>query len=680
MKVKFIKEIQQNRWYLICFILLFVLLITKLFVQSFLVGPSYDEMLHIGLGKTIVEDGWRFTNPHSCGHPILSTMLNSTFLFLLRFPYGIFNATHWPHGEPGLTLLYKAGHPSWLILFLSRLSTIIITIILTLFVYFWGKKIGGVKAGLISMFLIIFEPNILAHGILVNNDIFITTIIFVTMYVAWNYGQNISKKSRILTGISLGIAQLIKVSAIALYPMLFVYFLWRTIKRHLKFNRFLIDLVIFGIISIIIIIIGYRIVSLPAYIELWRRAINIVGPTVHQAFLAGEHSLGGWWYYFPVVFILKTPIALIILLLLSLVITLIEYIKKKKLSQEIFLLLPVVIFFLAAMRSSVNVGVRHILIIYPFFIVFTAVVISKWIKKTIPLIICILLFGWFGINSISIFPHYLAYFNEIAGGPSGGWRYLVDSNNDWGQGLPDLKKYMQKNNIKTIKLSYFGTDDPEPYGINYQYLPSERWCPPAKKQPNPVDLTKGPPTGLIAVSVTMLQGVYFQDFQSPLKYLRSFNPIAKVGYSIFVYDIPDSNQFTTSPRYRQFWDVLLLLRDYKETKFQTIITDSFVVAEFEPKRKDSPNKLYTFSEIGSDFLKFAEKNKLKLPAIVIKVRNEGQIINEPFCFLDEGQNFIWGRLKFTKQGENQNAFIYDIQPLTGEEVIIDEQLDENLDN
>ena len=79
--------------------------------------------------------------------------------------------------------------------------------------------------------------------------------------------------------------------------------------------------------------------------------------------------------------------------------------------------------------------------------------------------VVIALCAWYGGSVLRVHPHYLGYFNELAGGPSGGWRYLVDSNLDWGQDLKALKRWMDDHGVARVKLSYFGAADPDYYGL-----------------------------------------------------------------------------------------------------------------------------------------------------------------------------------------------------------------------
>ncbi|HEY6357390.1 MAG TPA: hypothetical protein VIX35_04050, partial [Vicinamibacterales bacterium] len=138
--------------------------------------------------------------------------------------------------------------------------------------------------------------------------------------------------------------------------------------------------------------------------------------------------------------------------------------------------------------------------------------------------------AWGAASSFWVFPHYLAYFNESIGGPSHGYRYLVDSNLDWGQELKDLKRFMDEHHIAKVYLSYFGTDTPDRYGIVYAALPSYDLPREALQAPSPL-----PAGSWVAISATMLQGVYidapvFREF-------RARTATAVLGYSMFVYHL-----------------------------------------------------------------------------------------------------------------------------------------------
>jgi hypothetical protein len=113
---------------------------------------------------------------------------------------------------------------------------------------------------------------------------------------------------------------------------------------------------------------------------------------------------------------------------------------------------------------------------------------------------------WFLWESLWIRPHYLAYFNLFAGGPAHGYRHLVDSSLDWGQDLPGLKQWLDRRGLANqdqmpVYLSYFGTGDPNYYGIRANWLPG---YPDLWSQQTLLPLRGG----VYCISATMLQQVY----------------------------------------------------------------------------------------------------------------------------------------------------------------------------
>ena len=131
------------------------------------------------------------------------------------------------------------------------------------------------------------------------------------------------------------------------------------------------------------------------------------------------------------------------------------------------------------------------------------------------MVVCILTV-WLGMETLSTYPYYLSYYNELAGGPDNGYKYAVDSNLDWGQDLKRLTQYVNENNIDKIKLEYFGGGNPQYYlGNKYE-----------KFDPNNVSQRHG----WIAVSATALQAGRatatkgFQGDTTFYKWIDSYTP------------------------------------------------------------------------------------------------------------------------------------------------------------
>jgi len=101
-----------------------------------------------------------------------------------------------------------------------------------------------------------------------------------------------------------------------------------------------------------------------------------------------------------------------------------------------------VLYGAAAMTTSLNIGHRHILPIYPplFVLCGACALYFRSLKFRAGAIVISILTCWQVAESFAVRPDYLSYFNQAAGGPEGGYRHLVDSSLDWGQDLPGLKK------------------------------------------------------------------------------------------------------------------------------------------------------------------------------------------------------------------------------------------------
>jgi hypothetical protein len=203
------------------------------------------------------------------------------------------------------------------------------------------------------------------------------------------------------------------------------------------------------------------------------------------------------------------------------------------------LLIPAGGYFAIALTGNINLGYRHLLPVLPFLAVFisTTVVptVLRFSSRPTARYALAALAGWLLVVTFLISPHFLAYFNEAAGGPENGWRILVDSNLDWGQDLQNLKEWLDERGDAQVWLSYFGEARPDYYGINYIGLESN---PPRLMNPQARPYYPfNPAPGLYAISATTLQGVHFENHDL-FAWFREREPIARIGYSIFIYEVP----------------------------------------------------------------------------------------------------------------------------------------------
>lgn len=246
------------------------------------------------------------------------------------------------------------------------------------------------------------------------------------------------------------------------------------------------------------------------------------------AYLRGELRTKGWWYYFPYVLLVKTPLPVLLLCALG---TLGWYARYRSSDPpsgrpNLETLQPIAAFLFiyacAAIASSINIGHRHLLPVYPFLFLIAAGA-ARFFRAGAPALpktlVCLLLL-LHAAGSLRAWPHYLSYFNLPAGGPAQGWRHLSDSNIDWGQDLVHLRRYLDRHPAllpqgQHLKLAYFGMADPSHYLGTVDMLPSSpafqpdvvAAMAPERDDPVPVPITPG----IYAISVTLLTGLYLPE-------------------------------------------------------------------------------------------------------------------------------------------------------------------------
>ncbi|MFW5798989.1 MAG: hypothetical protein ACOCXX_04965, partial [Planctomycetota bacterium] len=188
----------------------------------------------------------------------------------------------------------------------------------------------------------------------------------------------------------------------------------------------------------------------------------------------------------------------------------------------------VVLYLGLAMRSSFNIGHRHLLPLFGPAAVVVAVLVMAWWRRRKRVVgtMLVVLALWQLAVVVSVWPNYLSYFNPIAGGPDQGHRYYVGSNLDWGQDLPALARYQEENRTGPLRLHYFGSADPSAYGV--EVAPPQRG---ERFEAKP---------GVYAISATVWMGVWNSAPGDPLPFpfLRNRRPRALVNNTIFIFDSP----------------------------------------------------------------------------------------------------------------------------------------------
>ena len=571
------------------FVLVFSLLCVSSLLQK---SATIDEPVHLLSGYSYLK--WADFRPNP-EHPPFAKIWAALPLLAFDLKDPRISRPHWDlilENEFGYATtnvaedMFFVDNDGEVLLFCAKLQMILLGILLGIFVFLWTRELFGVPAAVVSLFLFTFDPNILAHSQIVHTDIAFATWSFIATYFFWRALRQLTWANLVGAAVFFGLASITKYS----YPALVLVWAvlgagtviasgplrWGLGSARAVTSRWQKTMVILGILATAGIVAygftwtayGFRYNAIPGGARALTMA-HVMPPdnpalqalvtfvTSHHlapeawiygqlytlkyltrpAYLLGEISRDGFLAYFPVAILVKTPLPALILLAWSVALWSLRRIR----GPGPFLLLPVCVYVLLAISSRMNIGLRHILPIYPFLFVLLGGGAAHlwrgggvWTKRGLAL-----LGVWQLWSSMAVYPHYLSYFNEVAGGAENGHRVLLDSNLDWGQDLKGLKRWMDANGVKKIEMLYFGYVDPEYYGIAAVYPSGNRWLkydPPATRSPDAPRYA--------AISANILYGSRLfldpndadrgrsEDF---VRDLQSKRPVAIIGHSIYVF-------------------------------------------------------------------------------------------------------------------------------------------------
>lgn len=475
-------------------------------------------------------------------------------------------------------------------LFRARMAVTFFTLLLALLVFLAAQEMFGTVAAFIALALLVFDPNLLAHGALVGTDVGLSCFTFASVYAFYRYVKSPSPSRLIVAGIASGLALTCKHTGILVFPMLFLLAIsqvWRgapatepgaapvlstnppaipPAKRALRLALALLAITAIGL-TILWTAYGFRYeartagrqmnppltdflqgLSRPREAHLLHTVARFhllpesyiygladvrIMSDFYTSFLLGKIYPHGVWFYFPVAFTIKSSLSFLLLLLIA-----VWAIAARRFTpwREIyFLTIPPLFYLVIAMSSGMNIGVRHILPMYLFFSVLIAGAASKLIRdhrRWLFLVVSLLIFQ--AISTSRSYPAYLAYANELWGGPPRVHELLSDSNSDWGQQLKDVKHYLDRRNIKDCWFIYFGEGviDASYYGIPCKPLPTadSLWVNEPANAPPAID-------GTVLISAGDLSGFEFGPAPlNPYEQFKSLRPVDVIDYGVFVYE------------------------------------------------------------------------------------------------------------------------------------------------
>jgi 4-amino-4-deoxy-L-arabinose transferase-like glycosyltransferase len=429
----------------------------------------------------------------------------------------------------------------------GRYVTIAFSLLVAACVFSWSRDLYGPAAGLLSLFLYAFDPNVIAHSRLITTDLYASGTILIALYCFWRFVTLGGWPRALLSAGTLGLAQIAKYTAVYLYPILILILLYREGPRLVALARgghrrdlaracvtFSKHALVFAAVSLLVINLAFlcdqsftRVADYRFQSRLFQRLQStpvgyLPAPVPHpylygldwvwfddrqgvgHTYLLGDlRTAEGFKGYFLVASLFKVPLPLLGAIAASLAVCCAGRRSPRFRERELFVLVPVVFFTVYFnFMSNAHWGIRMFLVVFPLLHVFCGVLLRDGLPRGPRARAALgLAAAWLVISVLSYHPHYIPYFNELVWDRKDAYKFLSDSNVDWGQGQWDLARWRERH-------------------------------PHAHVEP------RVPRSGLVVVGVTKLTGVVNTK---RFKWLRdNFEPIGHIAYCYLIFDVPAS--------------------------------------------------------------------------------------------------------------------------------------------
>ncbi len=542
-----------------------VILLGLYFAQSIAASPwhsvTFDEQYHLTPGYVyLTQRDLRFH--HDQNPPLFEAILSAPLLIRSDIRLPLDHPAYRLWGDVYLfsdAFFWHSGNDPDSMVRAGRVMAALVGVSLGLLVFVWGKQMFGELAGWIALFLFAFDPNFIANAI-PTLDLPLAFTVALAMYCLWRYLKRPTVLTLILAGLALGFALATKFLSVMLLPsFLFVLLIYPSSSFRLQPSALIRRLLAFVpmlFVAYLVIWATYLFqfgpvngaglpIPAPQYVE------SFIGMFLKSGegranYLLGQVSTSGWWYYFIVAFFLKTPLPTIIAILFAAA----RWPWRREWRTSSILYLPALIFFLGASISKLQLGYRYILPVLPFLFLMAGraaadVILnpagtqtltpSRRRSRAAARLGVIFLGIWLIISAVVTFPNHLSYFNELAGGPENGYKYLIDSNVDWGQDLPALRDWIDRHQPERLHLAFFGAAYPDRYGVNAIGIPGYPNSAYGVEADAFTSYSLEP--GQYAISATLLRiGLVSRLFDAYRRF-ESMTPIAQPVPSTLIYDV-----------------------------------------------------------------------------------------------------------------------------------------------
>ncbi|MFN8546191.1 MAG: glycosyltransferase family 39 protein [Candidatus Binatia bacterium] len=524
-----------------------------LLTEAFGDSVTVDEFAHLPAGLYYLRTG--HFDLYRLSPPLLREI--AALPVLWARPEGDFDRfTHAPeHWALGYHFMERNAVRYHGLFELARAPMVLLTLGLVGAVHGFARRHLGANAALGAAALIGFSPTVLAHGHLVGTDVGCALGVFLAAWAALAALRRPGIGRTVVLGCALGGAQLTKFSALALYPALVLLALGAAYRTQPRWRPLAVGAVAI-LLSLAIVnaaylgqgsftaaadlpltdpvlrrvatsSLGHLPLPLPSDLVMGLDGQRAEASGVYPAYFHGTWARQGWWYYYPAALVLKETLPLLLLVLWGATVLIARPRLLPRATLATMLVPPALFAGMLIVASDINIGVRYLLPVLPFLALISAVPLAPSAPR-VARRAAVALVTLHVLASVAATPHHLAYFNQLAGEPDGAYRWLVDSNLDWGQELRHLERYLAARGVSAVRLAYFGRAAPELYGIDYE-------------------IPRGPLTpGVYAVSANFLAGMPYFVWDHGTVYdvpantfvaLQRLRPSAVLGRALFVYDI-----------------------------------------------------------------------------------------------------------------------------------------------
>ncbi len=401
------------------------------------------------------------------------------------------------------------------LLFRVHMAVSIFALLLASLLFLAGREMFGTAAGLIAMILFVFDPTILTNAPFVTTDSGATCLFFASVYAFYRYVKAPSGQRVLVCGLTFGLTLVSKHSGILLLPILLLLATgelsgkWYERRKSILRDTIHLGAALFAMAALAIFVLwgvySFRYAMQPSGVSmpgLDHQASGLTTIPAHVILFCAHHHLlpesylyglidvqrvaafmptyifgklyaHGQWFYFPVALSLKCSVGVLGLLLLAVFAFATGFVRKPR--EVYFLALPAVFYLAVAMAGPLNIGVRHVLPVFPFAFALAGggacLLLQQkrlWIYPIAIFLLC------HAIDSVRMFPNYMPYANILWGGPTKTHLYLSDSATDWGQELKWTKQYLDANNVHECWFAYFPAPFllPSDYGVPCKLLPT----------------------------------------------------------------------------------------------------------------------------------------------------------------------------------------------------------------